>query len=74
VLNARGATIGRLYAIGNVAAHLEYGIGYQAGYSLASAMTFGRLAVRHIESVGRQIRINRPQRDVTSRATMEEHQ
>jgi 3-oxosteroid 1-dehydrogenase len=50
VLNVRGAPIGGLYAIGNVAAHLEYGIGYQAGYSLASAMTFGHLAVRHMES------------------------
>lgn len=53
VLNARGSRIGNLYAIGNVAAHLEYGIGYQAGYSLASAMTFGRLAVRHMEGNGR---------------------
>lgn len=52
VLNAQGATIEKLYAIGNVAAHLEYGIGYQAGYSLAAAMTFGHLAVRHMERSG----------------------
>lgn len=50
VLTTRGSAIEKLYAIGNVAAHLEYGIGYQAGYSLASGMTFGLLAARHIES------------------------
>ncbi len=35
----RGATIPGLYAVGNAATHSEYGVGYQAGHSLASAMT-----------------------------------
>lgn len=52
VLDTRGSPIAKLYGIGNVAAHLEYGIGYQAGYSLTSAMTFGYLSVEHIKAVG----------------------
>jgi 3-oxosteroid 1-dehydrogenase len=47
-VDGQGAGIQKLYAIGNTAAHLEYGIGYQAGYSLASGMTFGYLAVAHM--------------------------
>jgi hypothetical protein len=47
-VDGHGAGIQKLYAIGNTAAHLEYGIGYQAGYSLASGMTFGYLAVAHM--------------------------
>jgi succinate dehydrogenase/fumarate reductase flavoprotein subunit len=47
-VDAQGCAIPKLYAIGNTAAHLEYGIGYQAGYSLASGMTFGYLAVQHM--------------------------
>ena len=47
-VNASNAAIPGLYAIGNTAAHLEYGIGYQAGYSLASGMTFGYLAALHM--------------------------
>ena len=47
-VDAHGRGIERLYAVGNTAAHLEYGIGYQAGYSLASAMTFGYLAALHM--------------------------
>jgi 3-oxosteroid 1-dehydrogenase len=43
-----GCAIPNLYAIGNTAAHLEYGIGYQDGYSLAAGMTFGYLAARHV--------------------------
>jgi 3-oxosteroid 1-dehydrogenase len=43
-----GAVIPGLYAVGNAAVHSEYGIGYQAGHSLASAMTFGFLAAQHI--------------------------
>jgi 3-oxosteroid 1-dehydrogenase len=60
VLNAHGAPIENLYAIGNVAAHLEYGIGYQAGYSLASGLTFGHLAAQHIESTGKGSRKKTP--------------
>jgi 3-oxosteroid 1-dehydrogenase len=47
-VDGQGNGIAGLYAIGNTAAHLEYGIGYQAGYSLASGMTFGYLAARHM--------------------------
>ena len=49
-VDAYGGGIRKLYAIGNTSAHLEYGIGYQAGYSLTSGMTFGYLAVQHILS------------------------
>jgi succinate dehydrogenase/fumarate reductase flavoprotein subunit len=35
-----------LYAIGNVTARVEYGAGYQAGLTLASALTFGYLAAQ----------------------------
>jgi 3-oxosteroid 1-dehydrogenase len=49
-VDAYGAGIPKLYATGNTAAHLEYGIGYQAGYSLAAAMTFGYLAVQHMQA------------------------
>jgi 3-oxosteroid 1-dehydrogenase len=37
-----------LYAIGNVTARVEYGAGYQAGLTLASALTFGYLAAQNI--------------------------
>ena len=47
-LNTSDVAIPGLYAVGNTAAHLEYGIGYQAGYSLASGMTFGYLAALHM--------------------------
>ena len=50
VENSFGKPIPGLYAIGNVAAHLEYGIGYQAGLSLASGMTFGYLCVEHMKN------------------------
>lgn len=50
VLNAGGSPISKLYGVGNVAAHLEYGIGYQAGYSLTAAMTFGYLSVEHMKA------------------------
>jgi 3-oxosteroid 1-dehydrogenase len=49
-VDAYGGGIRKLYAIGNTSAHLEYGIGYQAGYSLTSGMTFGYLAVQHMLS------------------------
>jgi 3-oxosteroid 1-dehydrogenase len=48
VMHQRGAPIAGLYAVGNAAAHTEYGVGYQAGYSLSSGMTFGYLAARHM--------------------------
>ncbi len=48
VVHQRGLPIPGLYAVGNAAAHTEYGIGYQAGFSLGSAMTFGYLAARHM--------------------------
>ena len=44
----RGATIPGLYAVGNAATHSEYGVGYQAGHSLASAMTFGYVAAEYM--------------------------
>jgi 3-oxosteroid 1-dehydrogenase len=48
VIHQRGHPIAGLYAAGNVAAATEHGIGYQAGLSLASAMTFSLLAVGHM--------------------------
>jgi 3-oxosteroid 1-dehydrogenase len=48
VLNQRGLPIPGLYAAGNNAVHTEYGVGYQAGFSLGSGMTFGYLAARHM--------------------------
>ena len=47
-VGTNGQTIPKLYVIGNAAAHLEYGVGYQAGYSLTSGMTFGYLAAQHM--------------------------
>ena len=52
VLDAHGRVIPNLFAIGNTAAHLEYGVGYQAGYSLTAAMTFGYRCVRFLEGSG----------------------
>ena len=48
VIHHRRRPIAGLYASGTVAAATEQGIGYQAGLSLASAMTFSYLAVRHM--------------------------
>jgi 3-oxosteroid 1-dehydrogenase len=48
VIHQRRHPILGLYASGNAAAATEQGIGYQAGLSLASAMTFSYLAVRHM--------------------------
>jgi hypothetical protein len=48
VIHQRRRPIPGLYAAGNAAAATEQGIGYQAGLSLASAMTFSYLAVRHM--------------------------
>lgn len=44
VLTASRRPIGGLYSVGNAAAHTEYGVGYQAGHSLASGVVFGYLA------------------------------
>jgi hypothetical protein len=48
VINQRQAPIPGLYAAGNNAVHTEYGVGYQAGFSLGSGMIFGYLAARHM--------------------------
>jgi hypothetical protein len=48
VIHHRRRPIPGLYASGMAAAATEQGIGYQAGLSLASAMTFSYLAVRHM--------------------------
>jgi 3-oxosteroid 1-dehydrogenase len=48
VTHQRNHPISGLYAGGNASAHSEYGVGYQAGHSLASGMTFGYLAIRHM--------------------------
>ena len=48
VIHLRGHPIPGLYAVGNAAAHTEYGSGYQTGFSLASGMVFGLLAARDI--------------------------
>jgi 3-oxosteroid 1-dehydrogenase len=50
VINSQGAPISKLFAIGNTAAHLEYGVGYQAGYSLTAAMTFAYRCIQHIKA------------------------
>ncbi len=54
VLHTRGHPIPGLYAVGNAAAHTEYGVGYQAGHSLASAITFAYLAAESIRASVRQ--------------------
>jgi 3-oxosteroid 1-dehydrogenase len=48
VIHQRCHPIPGLYASGNAAAATEYGVGYQAGLSLASSMTFSYLAARHM--------------------------
>ena len=48
VIHQRRHPIPGLYASGNAVAATEHGVGYQAGLSLASAMTFSYLAVRHM--------------------------
>jgi 3-oxosteroid 1-dehydrogenase len=50
VIHHRRQAIPGLYASGNAAAATEQGVGYQAGLSLAAAMTFSVLAVRHMLS------------------------
>ena len=48
VLDVRGRVMPGLFAVGNAAARTETGSGYQTGYSLASALTFGLIAARGI--------------------------
>jgi len=52
VLYSRGKPLQDLYAIGNGAAKVEFGAGYQAGLTLASGMTFAYLAVDHMIKAG----------------------
>ena len=52
VIHQRRRPIPGLYASGNAAAATEYGVGYQAGLSLASSMTFSYLATRHMVDGG----------------------
>jgi 3-oxosteroid 1-dehydrogenase len=47
--NGRNAIPG-LYAAGNTAARVEFGTGYQAGFTLSSGMTFGYLAAQHMRA------------------------
>ena len=48
VIQQRRRPMPGLYASGNAASATEQGIGYQAGLSLASSMTFSYLAIRHM--------------------------
>jgi 3-oxosteroid 1-dehydrogenase len=54
VLHQRRYPIPGLYASGNVAAHTEFGVGYQAGLSIAAGMIFSYLSVLHMLAEGRQ--------------------
>jgi 3-oxosteroid 1-dehydrogenase len=51
VMHQRRRPIPGLYASGYVAAPTESGIGYQAGILIASSMTFGYLAARHMKDL-----------------------
>ena len=55
VLHRRGKPIKGLYAIGNTAAKVEFGAGYQAGLTLASGITFAYLAVDHMLKAPKRI-------------------
>ena len=54
VMHVRGMPISGLYAIGNAAARTETGSGYQTGFSLASAMTFGLIAARDMAQTNQE--------------------
>jgi 3-oxosteroid 1-dehydrogenase len=54
VMHVRGMPIPGLYAIGNAAARTETGSGYQTGFSLASAITFGLIAARDMAPGNRE--------------------
>src|SRR5215469_17040858 len=51
VIHQRRYAIPGLYASGNVAAATEQGVGYQAGLSLAAAMTFSYLAAEQMQKM-----------------------
>lgn len=53
-MHVRGRPIPGLYAVGNAAARTETGSGYQTGFSLASAMTFGLIAARDMAEANRE--------------------
>jgi len=48
VLHLRGHPIDGLFAAGSSTARTEYGVGYQAGYSLSSGMIFGYCAAKEM--------------------------
>ena len=48
VVSVRGAPIPGLYAVGNAAALLDIGGGYQSGTSNMRAITWGYIAGRHL--------------------------
>lgn len=48
VLNTAGQPIPGLYGVGECAARLAAGVGYNSGYSLSRAMAFGYLAARDV--------------------------
>jgi 3-oxosteroid 1-dehydrogenase len=50
VMHQRRQPIPGLYASGNTAARIEFGAGYQAGFTLASGMIFSALAVADMNS------------------------
>ena len=52
VMHVRGRPIPGLYAVGNSAALLDLGGGYQSGTSNARAITWGYIAARHIAGKG----------------------
>jgi 3-oxosteroid 1-dehydrogenase len=52
-MHVRNSPISGLYAIGNAAARTETGSGYQTGFSLASAITFGLIAARDMSRTKR---------------------
>jgi 3-oxosteroid 1-dehydrogenase len=54
VIDVRGRPITGLYAVGNVTARKETGSGYQTGFSLGSAMTFGLVAARNLAGKNRE--------------------
>jgi 3-oxosteroid 1-dehydrogenase len=47
IVHVRGRPIPGLYGAGNTCAVTEYGVGYQAGLTFTSCLTFGTLAVEH---------------------------